>query len=66
VAGLPGLVLSKADRKAADGDNDGAAELYILYLNSTPVADTPERLRARKFLADQYNFRDIGKGAPSE
>ena len=66
VAGLPGLVLSKADRKAADGDNDGAAELYILYLNSTPVANTPERLRARKFLADQYNFRDIGKDAPSE
>lgn len=66
VAGLPGLVLSRADRKAADGDNDGAAELYILYLGSTPVANTPERLRARKFLADQYNFRDIGKDAPSE
>jgi hypothetical protein len=66
VAQLPGLVLTRADRKAQDGDNDGAAELYILYLNSTPVADTPDRLRARKFLAEQFNFRDIGKEAPVE
>jgi hypothetical protein len=66
VADLPGIVLARGDRKAADGDNDGAAELYILYLDSTPVADTPERLRARKFLADQFNFRDIGLEAPSE
>ena len=66
VAELPGIVLSAADRKAADGDNDGAAELYILYLNSTPAADTPERLRVRKFLVNQYNFRDIGKGEPPE
>jgi hypothetical protein len=66
VADLPVIVLSRADRKATDGDNDGAAELYILYLNSTPVADTAERLKARKFLADQFNFRDIGRQAPSE
>ncbi len=66
VAELPAIVLSRADRKASGGDNDGAAELYILYLNSTPVADTPERLRARKFLVDQYNFGEIGKAAPSE
>ena len=66
VAALPGIVLSRADRKAADGDNDGAAELYILYLNSTSVADTAERLRARRFLADQFNFREIGQQAPSE
>jgi hypothetical protein len=66
VAALPAIVLARADRKAADGDNDGAAELYILYLDSTPVADTAERLRARKFLADQFNFRDIGLVAPEE
>jgi len=65
VAGLPAIVLARADRRAQDGDNDGAAELYILYLDSTPVADTPERLRARKFLADTFNFRDIGKEAPA-
>ncbi|HZP05732.1 MAG TPA: hypothetical protein VFB43_12600 [Terracidiphilus sp.] len=66
VTDLPVLVLSRADRKASDGDNDGAAELYILYLNSTPVADTAERSKARKFLADQFNFRDIGLQASSE
>ncbi len=66
VAALPGIVLGRADRKAADGDNDGAAELYILYLNSTPVADTAERLKARKFLAEQFNFQEIGQQAPSE
>jgi hypothetical protein len=66
VAALPSIVLDRADRKAADGDNDGAAELYILYLDSTPVADTAERLRARKFLADQFNFRAIGQQAPQE
>jgi hypothetical protein len=66
VADLPGMVLSRADRKATDGDNDGAAELYILYLNSTPVAETAERLKARRFLADQFNFREIGQQAPSE
>lgn len=66
VAGLPAIVLARADRRAANGDNDGAAELYILYLDSTPVADSPERLRARKFLADQFNFRDIGLEAPKE
>jgi hypothetical protein len=66
VAALPAIVLTRADHKAADGDNDGAAELYILYLDATPVADTPERLRARKFLADQFNFRDIGLQAPGD
>ena len=55
-----------ADRKAADGDNDAAAELYLLYLNSTPVASTPERTRVRKFLVDQFNFKDVGKEAFSE
>jgi hypothetical protein len=66
VADLPAIVIGRADRKATDGDNDGAAELYILYLDATSVADTPERLRARKFLGEQFNFRDIGKEAPVE
>ncbi len=66
VAELPGVVLARADRRAADGDNDGAAELYILYLNSTPPGDTPDRLRVRKFLIDQFNFRNVGKEAPSQ
>jgi hypothetical protein len=66
VAELPGVLLAAADRKAADNDGDAAAELYILYLDATPVADTPERLRVRKFLADQFNFRNAGKTAFAE
>lgn len=66
VAQLPGILLNTADRKAADGDRDAAAELYILYLNATPVADTPERTRVRKFLADAFNFKDVGKVAESD
>lgn len=63
VSQLPGIVLAAADRKATDGDWDGAAEQYILYINCTPVADTSERLRARRFLIEHFNFRDIGKEA---
>jgi hypothetical protein len=63
---LPGIVLSTADRKAANGDSDGAAELYILYLNCTPVADTPERRKAQGYLADNFNFKDIGKTQPED
>ena len=65
VAGLPATVLARADRRAADGDTDGAAELYILYLNATPLANTPERTRAMTFLATQFNFKDIDRVAPS-
>lgn len=61
---LPGIILKTADRKAIDGDIDGAAELYILYLNCTPVADTAERSKAQKYLLDQFNFKDIGRTPP--
>ncbi len=61
---LPGIVFKTADRKAVDGDSDGAAELYILYLNCTPVADTAERRKAQKYLLDQFNFKDIGNAPP--
>jgi hypothetical protein len=66
VAELPGIVLGIADRRAAEGDNDGAAELYILYLNATAPVNTPERTKAKTFLATQFNFKDIGKGDSSE
>lgn len=66
VAELPGIVLGIADRRTAEGDNDGAAELYILYLNSTAPANTPERTKAKTFLATQFNFKDVGKDDVSE
>jgi hypothetical protein len=61
ISELPAAVIAAADRKAQRQDNEGAAELYILYLNSTPVADTPERLRARQFLSSTFNFKDLGR-----
>jgi len=60
VVSLPGLILQSADRKASEGDNDGAAELYMLYLDSTESQPTPERRKAQKFLLDNYNFRAYG------
>jgi hypothetical protein len=57
VAGLPAKVYAQAQKQVQDGDNDGAAESYILYLNSTPGGDSTERQAAQKFLSDQYNIQ---------
>lgn len=54
---LPQKILALARKRAQEGDVDGAAEKYILYLNSTPEAQTPERLEAQKYLQDQFNMR---------
>jgi hypothetical protein len=56
---LPSKFLQEARNHAQRGDLDGAAEQYILYLNSTP--DTaPDRDEAAKFLAERFNV-----GAPA-
>jgi len=59
VQGLPAILLQHADQKAAGNDFDGAAELYLLYLSTTPNADTPERKKAKEFLMKQFNFGDL-------
>jgi hypothetical protein len=64
IAGLPAAVLKAADSNAAEGDDQGAAEQYMLYLNSTENTETPERKRAQKFLLDNYNFQSYGESAP--
>jgi hypothetical protein len=56
VDGLPSKILAQARRHVSDGDADGAAEGYILYLNSTPNHPTAERDEARKFLKEQLNI----------
>jgi hypothetical protein len=65
VASLTPLILLTADGKASQADNDGAAELYMLYLNSTAGQSTAERKRAQKFLLDNYNFRAYGESPKS-
>src|SRR6267143_6201773 len=40
---LPATVLQEARTHAQHGDLDGAAELYLMYLNSTPETSSPER-----------------------
>ena len=57
VQGLPQKILALARKQAKDGDLDGAAEKYILYLNATPEGQTPARAEAQKFLLDQFNIR---------
>lgn len=64
VEGLPAIVLQHADQRATDGDVDGAGQLYILYLNSTPDVPTPERARAKAYLLKQFNFGDVALQAP--
>jgi len=55
-AELPAAVLQVARTLAQQGDTDGAAELYVLYLNATPQGAAPGRDEAVKFLRDQFNL----------
>ena len=57
VEGLPAWILEQAHKRVQDGDLDGAAEAYILYLNATAETETKERGEARKFLLDNFNIR---------
>jgi tetratricopeptide (TPR) repeat protein len=56
VKSLPGKILAQARKRVMDNDTDGTAEAYILYLNSTPDAPTPEREEAKKYLRDNFNM----------
>jgi hypothetical protein len=55
-AGIPARILQEAQSRAQRGDVDGAAEEYVMYLNSTPQKPSPERDEASKFLRDQFNL----------
>jgi len=57
VAKFPDKILEQARKRADGGDQDGAAESYILYLNSTPVEQTSKREQSERFLREQYNIR---------
>jgi len=56
VESLPAKIFAQAQKHIMDGDNDGTAESYILYLNSTPDTPTKEREEAKRFLREQFNM----------
>lgn len=60
---LPSKILAQARKKYMDGDTDGTAESYILYLNSTPDTPTPERDEAKKYLRENFNMAWPGSAA---
>ena len=60
---LPSKILAQARKRLMDGDTDGTAESYILYLNSTPDGQTAERDEAKKFLREQFNMVWPGSAA---
>ncbi len=53
---LPKKVLDAARQRAAGNDREGAAEQYILYLNSTPGNATTERDEATAYLRKEFNI----------
>ncbi len=63
VENLPKKILAQARRKARDGDLDGAAESYILFLNSSSDALKAERHEAKQFLLEQFNIREVNLDA---
>jgi hypothetical protein len=59
VENLPKKILDQARRRASDGDLDGAAESYILFLNASSDAQKAERDEAKRFLLQQFNIREF-------
>lgn len=53
---LPGRILQEARARLQRGDIDGAAEEYVVYVNSTPDIPSLERDEAAKFLHDRFNL----------
>jgi len=63
---LPQRIYDLARQKEREGDFDGAGENYILFLNSTSVASTPERSQAETFLLQEFNIRQkLGATTPT-
>jgi len=52
---LPAKILKEARNLAGQGDVDGAAEEYVVYLNATQDAQSQERQEAARFLREHYN-----------
>ena len=60
VSRLPETILAEARKRARRDDLDGAAEKYVLYLNTTSAIPSPQREEALKFLRDHFNVGLVG------
>ncbi len=60
VSRLPEKILAEARKRARRDDLDGAAEKYVLYLNTTSAASSAERDEAIRFLRDHFNVSLVG------
>ncbi len=56
---VPPKILEQARAAAANGDAEGAAEKYVVYLNSTEPKETKERIEAQQFLLREFNISTI-------
>ena len=56
-AKLPEIVFKRGNKQEEEDNPEAAAESYILYLNSTPTSQNPERRRAENFLLENYLIR---------
>ena len=54
---LPKAIYENARKKETDGDEDGAAEAYLRYLNCARADDSPERAHAIGYLKTQFHLR---------
>jgi hypothetical protein len=60
---LPAKILEQARKRAADGDPDGAAESYILFLHCAAPNQKAEQGEAKRFLLEQFNIKQVGNPA---
>jgi hypothetical protein len=60
---VPEHVLNDARKIVTTKDLEAAAEMYVLYLNATPVIDDAGRTEAQQFLAKEFNVTWKGTSA---
>jgi len=63
---LPGKILAEARRRAQNGDLEGAAEQYVLYMNAISPDSSQGRDEAASFLRDHFNVTVAGSANPTD
>ena len=56
---VPAKVLEEAHASVARGDQEGAAEKYVLYLNASTSKATRQRIEAQQFLRNEFNISTV-------